>query len=100
VFKLYFTVEKIEKNLTELKDYIYKGTKDIPAFQYKEWEFGEEDKYAYTPDFDDRNWKNFQIGESWGGYDKSAWFRTTVSIPEEWKNERLVLHFLVGPMND
>lgn len=97
MFKLYFTVEKIEKNLTELKDYIYKGTKDIPAFQYKEWEFGEEDKYAYKPDFDDRNWKNFQIGDSWGGYDKSAWFRTTVSIPEDWKNERLVLHFLVGP---
>lgn len=97
MFCLYFTVEKIEKYLGELKGYIYKETKAIPAFQYKEWEFGEEDKYAYKTDFDDKNWGNFQIGDSWGGYDKSAWFRTTVSIPEEWKNERIVIHLLVGP---
>lgn len=94
---LYFTVEKIEKYISELKSYIYKETKDIPFFQYKEWEFGEVEKEAYKPDFDDKNWKKFKVGDYWGGYDKSAWFRASVPIPKEWKNERLVLHFLVGP---
>ncbi|MGG3468220.1 alpha-mannosidase [Neobacillus pocheonensis] len=94
---MYFTVEKIEKYIGEMKNYIYKEIKDIPAFRYKEWEFGNEDKEAFKPDYDDQNWERFQIGDYWGGYDKSAWFRTTVSIPKEWKNERLVLHFLVGP---
>ncbi|MDQ0972536.1 alpha-mannosidase [Neobacillus niacini] len=94
---MYFTVEKIENYLREIKNYIYKETKDIPAFRYKEWEFGDEDKHAFKPDFDDQSWANFKIGDFWGGYDKSAWFRTTVTIPKEWKKERLVLHFLVGP---
>ncbi|WP_223591734.1 alpha-mannosidase [Neobacillus bataviensis] len=94
---MYFTVEKIEKYIGEIQNYIYKEIKDIPAFRYKEWEFGEEDKEAFKPEFDDQNWERFQIGDYWGGYDKSAWFRTTVSIPKEWKDERLVLHFLVGP---
>ncbi|NWQ39204.1 alpha-mannosidase [Bacillus sp. EB106-08-02-XG196] len=94
---LYFTVEKIEKFLTELKNYIYKETLDIPVFRYKEWEFGDEDKDAYKTDFDDQNWTNFQVGDFWGGYDKSAWFRTTITVPKDWKKECLVLHFLVGP---
>ncbi|NUK30271.1 alpha-mannosidase [Parageobacillus sp. VR-IP] len=94
---MFFTVEKITKYLGEIKDSIYRQVQDIPTFKYKEWPFGEEIKEAYLPDFDDHDWQDFHIGESWGGYDKAAWFRTTVSIPEEWKNKRLVLHFLVGP---
>ncbi|MEH7381428.1 alpha-mannosidase [Bacillus sp. JJ1533] len=94
---MYFTVEKIEKYLSELKGFIYKQTQEIPLFKYKEWAFGDEDKEAYKPDFDDHDWKDFQVGDFWGGYDKSAWFRTTVTIPEQWKKERVVLYFLVGP---
>ncbi|MEH7095778.1 alpha-mannosidase [Neobacillus vireti] len=94
---MYFTIEKIERHIAEVKNYIYKETKEIPVFRYKEWEFGNEEKEAFKPDFDDRNWETFKIGDYWGGYDKSAWFRTTITIPKEWKNERLVLHFLVGP---
>jgi alpha-mannosidase len=94
---MYFTIEKIEKYLGELKQYIYKETQDIPEFRYKEWDFGAEDRDAYKTNFDDGNWEKFLTGSTWGGYDKTAWFRTTVKIPKEWKNERLVLHFLVGP---
>jgi alpha-mannosidase len=92
-----FTEEKIRNHLIEIKDTIYKQTQDIPAFKYNETEFGEEVKGAHAPSFDDSKWEDFQIGQSWGGYDKGAWFRTSVSIPEDWRSQRVVLHFLVGP---
>jgi len=94
---VYFTIEKLEKHIEEIKGYIYRNVQDIPTFKYKEWEFGDEVKDAYKPDYDDQEWQDFQVGETWGGYDKSAWFRTNVPIPKAWKNQRLVLHFLVGP---
>ncbi|MDN4075312.1 alpha-mannosidase [Fictibacillus terranigra] len=92
-----FTIEKIEAYLQEIKGHIYRRVQDIPSFKFKEWEFGEEVKEGGQPGFDDQDWSDFHVGEYWGGYDKSAWFRTTISIPKEWKNERVVLHFLVGP---
>lgn len=94
---MYFTVEKIENQLEEIKNTIYKQTKPITNFKYKETKFGEEPKNAHDPNYDDSSWDDFTVGESWGGYDKGAWFRTKVHIPKEWKDEKIVLHFLVGP---
>jgi len=94
---MFFTLEKIENHLSEIQDTIYTETKDITEFKYEETEFGEEEKDAHKPDFDDSNWSDFNVGEQWGGYDKGAWFRTTVSIPENWEKQRVVLQFLVGP---
>ncbi|GGH84821.1 alpha-mannosidase [Pullulanibacillus pueri] len=94
---MYFTVDKIKKHLEEIKSHIYYEVQDIPTFKYKEWAFGEEDHEAYRPEFNDAEWQDFNVGDYWGGYDKSAWFRAKVTIPQEWKDRRLALHFLVGP---
>jgi alpha-mannosidase len=32
-----------------------------------------------------------------GGYDKIAWFQACVSILREWRDEKLILRFLIGP---
>src|SRR5690606_9640767 len=49
------------------------------------------------PDFDDSAWQQFQVGDSWGGYDRVAWFRATVEVPAARRDRELALRFLVGP---
>ncbi|QGH33636.1 alpha-mannosidase [Gracilibacillus salitolerans] len=88
-----FTIEKIQNQLEEIQQTIYRERKSINTFKYLESECDG----AHDPNFNDSNWNDFQLDESWGGYDKTAWFRSTVSIPSEWKDQRVVLRFLVGP---
>ncbi len=38
---------------------------------------------ASAPNFKDKSWANFTVPSFWGGYDRTAWFRTTVTIPQE-----------------
>lgn len=88
-----FTEKKIENHLNEIKQTIYRKTKRISTFKYLEADC----KGAHEPNFNDEKWSDFQLGDYWGGYDKTAWFRTKVSIPDEWRGQRIVLRFLVGP---
>ena len=61
---------------------------------------------AEAPDFDDSGWRDFRLGDAWGGYDIVAWFRTRVPIPAAWQSaqrgpgRRLALRFLVGPREE
>ncbi len=90
---MFFTVGKIGKQLKEVKASIYRARRDIPQFKYIESDVPD----AQAPDFDDRSWNDFSLGGLWGGYDKIAWFRAHVPIPPEWRQEKLILRFLVGP---
>ena len=89
----FFTVEKIAKLLAEIKAAVARDVVPIVDFRYVE----EDVRGAEHPDFDDVPWAPFAIGSAWGGYDRVAWFRARVEIPPEWRDERLVLRFLVGP---
>ncbi|HET7658724.1 MAG TPA: alpha-mannosidase, partial [Bacillales bacterium] len=90
---MFFTEKKLRKHVDEIGSKIHRKIQDIPSFQYLESECDG----AHRPEFDDSEWKNFQIGEFWGGYDKVAWFRTTVFVPIDWRDQKLALRFLVGP---
>lgn len=90
---MFFTVGKIQKLLKEIRASIHRERRDITQFKYMERDC----VGAQAPDFDDQAWADFQVGGLWGGYDKIAWFRACVPIPEEWRDEKLVLRFLVGP---
>lgn len=90
---LYFTIEKIEKQLGEIRATIHRQVQDIKTFKFIE----QKNLDAYSVDYDDSGWKEFEVGEYWGGYDITAWFRARVRIPEGWKKEKLHLRFLVGP---
>jgi alpha-mannosidase len=35
-------------------------------------------------------WKPFQVGQVWGGYDQTTWFRMNMSIPKEFKGHSVV----------
>lgn len=93
---LFFTVQKMEVLLQELKNYVCRDFRDIPAFKYHVGDVPGAEKI----DFDDSGWEDFQVGGLWGGYDVTAWFRAQVPIPSGWENQRLALRFLVGPRDD
>ena len=88
-----FTEKKMINRLDEIRETVYRHTKNIEQFKYMEAECDG----AQNFDFNDEQWTDFRTGDAWGGYDKIAWFRTKVTIPPEWRREKVVLRFSVGP---
>ena len=90
---MFFTEEKIERQLREVRVAIRRGAVDLTH-----WKFCEADPPgAEHPTFDDEGWDDLALGQEWGGYDVVAWFRTRADVPEEWLGQKLALRFLVGP---
>lgn len=79
----HFFIEKTEKRLDEIKETIYR--KEIPVTDYLVKE-GKEPGMERL-DCDESGWKPFSTDELWGGYDRYQWFRTTLTIPEDWAGE-------------
>ncbi len=90
---MFFTLEKIEKQLPEIREAIYREKRAIPRWKFHE---GDCDGGQFAS-LDDRGWRDFQVGETWGGYDVTAWFRARVPVPAEWKNQKVILRLLAGP---
>jgi alpha-mannosidase len=90
---MFFTVGKIQKQLKEIKASIHSERQDIPLFKYIESDC----PGAQASDFDDSTWDDFSLDGLWGGYDKIAWFRARVTVPQEWRDEKVILRFIVGP---
>lgn len=89
---MYFTVDKAHRYIRDLKRYVYDDRIEIPRFKACE----EDVPHAFRPDFDDSSWSDFEVGSEWGGRDKTAWFRTTVDVPEHWTGRRVALFAVVG----
>jgi len=94
---MHFTIEKIENQLREIRKTIHRQTCPIEAFRFLQGPEAEAQRGAEHPDFDDSAWPLFRVGEFWGGYDVTAWFRAWVQVPSGWENSRLGLHLVVGP---
>ncbi|HEX6293473.1 MAG TPA: alpha-mannosidase [Herpetosiphonaceae bacterium] len=90
---MFFTAEKIAKQLPEIRQAIHREALPIPSFKFFEGQCDD----ARCPFFDDRDWRDFNVGEYWGGYDIVAWFRATVPIPAHFRDHKVALRFLVGP---
>ena len=99
----HFILEKIRKYLDEdIKPSRYRSVVEIGSWKYMETSMDERIDEACAPDYDDSGWADFRLWDTWGGYDRVAWFRTVVRIPEEirsfqGKECRIALRFLVGP---
>ncbi|MGI6148412.1 MAG: glycoside hydrolase family 38 C-terminal domain-containing protein [Limnochordia bacterium] len=89
---MYFTIEKAQKYLSDLANYIY--VEQICLESLKHWP--EDLAGAHLPEFDDSNWPEFKVGSSWGGRDQTYWFRRKVTIPPEWKGKKAALYLVVG----
>jgi len=89
----HFTIEKIGKQLVEVRQTVYRETIEIPALKCVERHV----PGAQCPDLDDADWPEFRVGERWGGYDVIAWFRASVELPAHWRGRRVYARFLAGP---
>ncbi|HEX7021509.1 MAG TPA: glycoside hydrolase family 38 C-terminal domain-containing protein, partial [Trueperaceae bacterium] len=90
---LLLTDEKITKLVAEIGHAVHRETLPIPHFKFREADV----PGGHNPELDDSDWQDFCVGDTWGGYDKIAWFRTTVPIPPHLQGRKLALRFLVGP---
>ena len=89
----FFTIEKLQKQLAEIRQAVYREILPIPQFKFRE----ADPPGATFPRFDDSDWVDFRVGDYWGGYDVVAWFRAWLTIPEAWRDGKVYLRFLVGP---
>ncbi len=94
----FFTVEKIERLLRDVRASVTRGSADIPRFKFRQTPFSDDAiAGAERPEYDDRGWDDFHVGGAWGGYDFTAWFRAAVPIPPQWRDRKLALRLLPGP---
>jgi len=89
---MYFTVEKAQKYLNGLAHHIYEEQINLETFKY----WPDDCSGAHQPDFDDSSWAEFRVGQHWGGRDRIHWFRTTVTVPAEWRGKKAALYLVVG----
>lgn len=88
-----YRTEKLARLLPEIFIAAHRERQDIPHFKFCEGECPD----AHRVDFNDSAWADFNVGNYWGGYDVTAWFRATVPIRPTWRDKKLTLRFLVGP---
>ncbi|MBI4786269.1 MAG: alpha-mannosidase [Chloroflexi bacterium] len=90
---MFFAVEKITKQLQDIRAAIHREARDIPRWKFLHGEC----PGAERPEFDDGAWADFALMDYWGGYDVTAWFRARAAIPSEWQGQKLALRLRVGP---
>ena len=90
---MYFTINKAEKYIGDLKRYIFQAVRKIDCFRHASHDV----QGAHAVDFDDSDWASFETGSTWGGRDQTHWFRTEVEIPASWKDAKVALFFTPGP---
>lgn len=94
----HFILEKIEKYIQEdIRPSRVRAAVDLENWKYYETSMEEKMDTACTADFDDSAWQDFKLWDTWGGYDRVAWFRTKVEVPEELIGKTLAVRLLVGP---
>ncbi|SHF19135.1 alpha-mannosidase [Marinitoga hydrogenitolerans DSM 16785] len=93
---MFFTKEKAERYIHDLKQYIYIDQIPIKDFKFYQGNIPE----AYKIDFNDQNWDIINVGERWGGRDVTAWFRKQILIPKEWLGEKIILDLIIGGNNE
>lgn len=77
-------------------------TMDLPLESY--WKFKTGDKSYYKAvEYNDINWDEITVPRAWEdqgyeGYDGIAWYRKTIELPQDLKEDRLVL--LLGKIDD
>lgn len=94
----HFILEKIEKYVTEdVRPSRVRESVSIENWKYMETDMENRVDDAYPVDYDDSQWQDFKLWDTWGGYDKVAWFRTTVKIPKHLRGKNLAFFLQPGP---
>jgi alpha-mannosidase len=86
------TAEKLTKQVAELASLRYREPILIPSFLTQ---LDEQGNIGERPPIDGE-WKEVALGEYWRGRDVYIWLKSSVFIPEEWKDKEIVGLFDFG----
>lgn len=84
---------KLDRRVTELKNYRYRDIKKIDSFAACE---DEEKLVNPQVPVDYTNWEEMRTGDYWSGRDRYLWLHKDIRIPEEFKGKRAVGCFDFG----
>lgn len=90
---MFLTERKLDRRITEIKEYCYREIKNIEKFAMCEDRQGVVNP-AVPVDFD--GWDYIHTGECWSGRDRYLWLHTEIFIPQNWKGKRAVGIFDFG----
>ncbi|HHY83654.1 MAG TPA: alpha-mannosidase [Clostridiales bacterium] len=89
---MFFLLERTNKILRELERQIVSNSQSITSFQMKEGNYASPTDADASP----APWKTYNEGDRWGGRDVHAWFRTTITIPDEMDGHPVVIKLRTG----
>lgn len=84
---------KLERRVTELKNYRYRDTWTIESFAACE---DEEKLVNPQVPTDYTDWKEMKVGDRWAGRDSYIWLHADIRIPEKFRGKRAVGCFDFG----
>ncbi len=94
----HFIIEKIRKYIDEdIWPARYREVVELDEWKYIEHPMDDRIDDAFNMGYDDSGWQDFRLWDTWGGYDKVAWFRTSVQVPEAFMDSQTALKLSVGP---
>jgi alpha-mannosidase len=80
-------IDLLNQILPQVKSHIYAASIPLPDWKLKEGTFPN----AASPRLNDTAWWKYTIPAPWGGFDKTVWFRTRVSIPPAFAGKQVAL---------
>lgn len=89
---MFFTNEKFEKRLEEIRFHMFRNRQPITGWLMKEDETKE---IKYPPAVDD-TWHEIKAGDQWQGRDSYYWFQTEFQVPNFNKEDRFAMIFDFG----
>lgn len=86
---MFYALERVQKICWELKNYVYTNRLQINDYKMLEGNYiGLEAMKNASGE-----WKEFHKGDEWGGRDYHCWFKTSVTIPEDFAGKVAALSF-------
>lgn len=94
----HFVLEKTEKYIDEdIRPTRIREAVDLENWKYFETSMDDRIDDAFAAEYDDSGWADFRLWDTWGGYDRVAWFRTRAEVPDSFLGGQLAVKLLTGP---
>lgn len=90
---MFLTDRKLDRRISELKEYRYRDVIHLESFSVKEDKQGIVNPEVPT---DTAGWDTISTGDTWSGRDLYLWMQKKIVIPDEWKGKRAVGIFDYG----
>ncbi|WP_194287349.1 alpha-mannosidase [Gracilibacillus oryzae] len=87
------TEKKLNARIHEIEKYRYRDVTDLHNWNYLVDHDGEIGTY---PPENNKESQTVQLGDHWSGRDLYVWLSTTLHIPTEWENKKVVARFDFG----